>query len=136
MLTDGSRSARREQVRLIKELYGNQLKEIYYSLPFDMVEFMLEHCDCKVTVDLRYENLLSILPTRVSVLAWHVNESKKSSNARKTSKGIEVSENQDAPLRLKYAEDALRTLSLPEAYAEIVLNLPEELSRFNIQRNF
>ncbi|KAL6570505.1 hypothetical protein OROGR_000055 [Orobanche gracilis] len=32
---------RREQVRLIKELYGNQIGELYCSLPFHMVEFVL-----------------------------------------------------------------------------------------------
>lgn len=122
---------RREQVRLIKELYGNQLRELYYSLPYDMVEFMLDDCECKITVSLRYPNLLSILPTGVSVLAWPVNASKKSSSAEKMRKGNGVSENQEVPVRLTYAEDALRAMSLPEAYAEIVLNLPEELSELN-----
>ncbi|KAL8093426.1 hypothetical protein AgCh_035342 [Apium graveolens] len=97
-----------------------------------MVEFMLDDCDCKITVGLRYANLLAILPTRVSVLAWPV---KKSSSAENLRKGNGVAENEEVPLRLIYAEDALRTMSLPEAYAEIVLNLPEELSELNIQRN-
>lgn len=123
---------RREQVRLVKELYGNQIRELYHSLPYDMVEFMLDDCDCKITVGLRYGNMLSILPTRVSVLAWPV---KKSSSAENLKKGNGVSENEGIPLRLIYAEDALRTMSLPEAYAEIVLNLPEELSELNVQRN-
>jgi hypothetical protein len=30
------------QVRLIKELYGNQIKELYHSLPYHMVEFVLD----------------------------------------------------------------------------------------------
>ncbi|WOG95986.1 hypothetical protein DCAR_0415316 [Daucus carota subsp. sativus] len=122
---------RREQVRLIQELYGNQLRELYHSLPYDMVEFMLDDCDCKITVGLRYENLLSILPTRASVFAWPV---KKSSSAEIMRKGNGISENPDVPMRLIYAEDALRTMSLPEAYAEIVLNLPEELSELKVQR--
>ncbi|WOH13333.1 hypothetical protein DCAR_0832842 [Daucus carota subsp. sativus] len=126
---------RREQVRLTKELYGNQLKELYHSLPYDMVEFMLGHCDCNITVSLKYADLLSILPTRVSVLAWPVSESKNSSTAKKLRKGNGASENRDVPLRLTYAEDALRTMSLPEAYADMVLNLPEELSELNTQRN-
>lgn len=30
------------QVRLIKELYGNQIGELYHSLPYDMIEFVLD----------------------------------------------------------------------------------------------
>ncbi|MFS8028998.1 putative centromere protein O [Helianthus anomalus] len=33
---------RREQVRLIKDLYGNQIGELYHSLPYHMIEFFLE----------------------------------------------------------------------------------------------
>uniref|UniRef100_A0A2P2KT27 Centromere protein O n=1 Tax=Rhizophora mucronata TaxID=61149 RepID=A0A2P2KT27_RHIMU len=33
---------RREQVRLIKELYGNQIGELYHSLPYHMIEFVLD----------------------------------------------------------------------------------------------
>ncbi|OWM77264.1 hypothetical protein CDL15_Pgr028901 [Punica granatum] len=38
---------RREQVRLIKELYGNQILDLYNSLPFHMIEFVLDDSDCK-----------------------------------------------------------------------------------------
>ncbi|XP_047327363.1 uncharacterized protein LOC124931021 isoform X2 [Impatiens glandulifera] len=105
---------RRQQVRLTKELYGNQIKELYYSLPYHMIEFMLDDYDCKIIVNLRYANLVSVLPTRVSVLAWPMQESQSSNSI---------------PIRLSYAEDALQTMSLPEAYAEIVLNLPQELKQ-------
>ncbi|KAL6594264.1 hypothetical protein ACP70R_048457 [Stipagrostis hirtigluma subsp. patula] len=37
---------RREQVRLIKELYGNQIGELYNSLPYNVIEFVLEDFDC------------------------------------------------------------------------------------------
>ncbi|XP_071937390.1 uncharacterized protein [Coffea arabica] len=99
---------RREQVRLIKELYGNQIKELYHSLPYHMVEFLLDDYDCKVTVSLRYADLVSILPTGVSVLAWpmHRNFMNKKGGGPLGSKTI--------PERLSYAEDALRTMSLPE----------------------
>jgi hypothetical protein len=30
------------KVRLIKELYGNQIGELFHSLPYNMIEFVLE----------------------------------------------------------------------------------------------
>jgi hypothetical protein len=33
------------QVRLIKELYGNQIGELYHSLPYHMIEFVLDDFD-------------------------------------------------------------------------------------------
>lgn len=118
---------RREQVRLIKELYGNQIEELYHSLPYHMIEFALDDSDCKITVSLRYADLLSVLPTRIRVLAWPMQPSKKII----TSTGTIGRKGNSVPARLSYAEDALRTMSLPEAYAEIVLNLPRVL-----QQNF
>ncbi|KAK4277085.1 hypothetical protein QN277_015137 [Acacia crassicarpa] len=114
---------RREQVRLIKELYGNQIGELYHSLPYHMVEFVLDDCDCKVTVSLRYADLISVSPTKVSVLGWPMHQSKK--NATNSA----LLGSHPSPIRLAYAEDALRTMSLPEAYAEIVLNLPQALDQ-------
>ncbi|KAG5018710.1 hypothetical protein JHK87_014565 [Glycine soja] len=113
---------RREQVRLIKELYGNQIRELYHSLPYHMVEFVLDDSDCKVTVSLRYADLISVLPTRISVLAWPMFN--KNTMSRKEDG---LSGSHSSPIRLTYAEDALRTMSLPEAYAEIVLNLPQAI---------
>ncbi|XP_039004959.1 centromere protein O-like isoform X2 [Hibiscus syriacus] len=109
---------RREQVRLVKELYGNQIGELYHSLPYHMIEFALDDSDCKVTISLRYPDLVSVLPTRVKVLVWPMHRLKK--NHTSGAMG-----SQPIPARLSYAEDALRTMSLPEAYAEIVLNLPQ-----------
>ncbi|XP_054788658.1 uncharacterized protein LOC129294369 isoform X2 [Prosopis cineraria] len=106
---------RREQVRLIKELYGNQIGELYHSLPYHMIEFVLDDFDCKVTVSLRYADLISVLPTRIRVLAWPMHQSKKITPATTT-----LNRKEDGPLgtnppvRLTYAEDALRTMSLPE----------------------
>ncbi|OMO50972.1 hypothetical protein CCACVL1_30098, partial [Corchorus capsularis] len=70
---------KREQVRLIKELYGNQIgeRELYHSLPYHMNEFVLDNSDCKVTISLRYADLVSVLPTRVKVLAWPMHQFKK-----------------------------------------------------------
>ncbi|XP_065850274.1 uncharacterized protein [Euphorbia lathyris] len=112
---------RREQVRLIKELYGNQIGELYHSLPYHMVEFVLDDMDCKVTVSLRYAELISVLPTRVKVVAWPLNQSKKSGALG----------SHHGPARLSYAEEALQAMSLPEAYAEIVLNLPRAVQQIS-----
>ncbi|THU54512.1 hypothetical protein C4D60_Mb10t25890 [Musa balbisiana] len=118
---------RREQVRLIKELYGNQIGELFHSLSYNLIEFVLEDFDCKVTVSLRYADLVSILPSRIRVLAWPVHPSKKILAVDRKESGAALA--QSIPSRLSYAEDALRTMSLPEAYAEIVLNLPRVLQQ-------
>ncbi|XP_010541545.1 PREDICTED: uncharacterized protein LOC104814976 isoform X2 [Tarenaya hassleriana] len=121
---------RREQVRLIKELYGNQIGELYHSLPYHMVEFILDDCDCKVMASLRYGDLLSELPTKVRVLVWPIHQLKK----RCAISGTGKVGSQAIPARLSFAEDALRTLALPEAYAEIVLNLPQAIEQMFPQR--
>ncbi|XP_019702737.2 uncharacterized protein [Elaeis guineensis] len=118
---------RREQVRLIKELYGNQIGELFHSLAYNLIEFVLEDFDCKVTVSLRYADLVSVLPSRIRVLAWPVHPSKKILVGDRKGSGAVLA--QSIPSRLSYAEDALRTMSLPEAYAEIVLNLPRVLQQ-------
>nr|XP_043628185.1 uncharacterized protein LOC122599697 isoform X2 [Erigeron canadensis] len=33
---------RREQVHLVKDLYGNQIGELYHSLPYHMIEFVVD----------------------------------------------------------------------------------------------
>ncbi|XP_043722818.1 centromere protein O isoform X1 [Telopea speciosissima] len=136
---------RREQVRLIKELYGNQIRDLYHTLSYHIIEFLLDDNDCRVTVSVRYADLVSVLPTRVRVLAWPVHPSKKISTAATMTsipaqqlpptqttmnrKGVGMLGSQSGPARLSYAEDALRTMSLPEAYAEIVLNLPQAVQQ-------
>ncbi|RDX79987.1 hypothetical protein CR513_39518, partial [Mucuna pruriens] len=95
---------RREQVRLIKELYGNQIRELYHSLPYHMIEF--------VTVSLRYADLISVLPTRISVLAWPMLNKNTTATLNRKEDGLSASHS--SPIRLTYAEDALRTMSLPE----------------------
>ncbi|KAL0405158.1 UNVERIFIED_CONTAM: hypothetical protein Slati_3829700 [Sesamum latifolium] len=107
---------RREQVRLIKELYGNQIGELYFSLPYHMIEFVLADFNCKVTVSLRYADLLSTLPSVVSVLAWPIQQPKKSwtGAGQLNRKDYGALGRQAIPARLLYAEDALRTMSLPE----------------------
>ncbi|OVA00918.1 Centromere protein O [Macleaya cordata] len=109
---------RREQVRLIKELYGNQIGELYHSLSYHVIEFVLDDYDCKLTVSLRYADLVSILPTRIRVLAWPLNSKKNLSTTTATATATATAVNrksQAVPARLSYAEDALRTMALPEA---------------------
>ncbi|KAL2482201.1 Centromere protein Cenp-O [Forsythia ovata] len=108
---------RREQVRLIKELYGNQIGELYHSLPYHMIEFVLDDFDSKVTLSLKYADLLSVVPTGVSVLAWPMHQSKKSTGAvTMNRKENGTLGSQPIPTRLSYAEDALRAMSLPEGW--------------------
>ncbi|GFP92634.1 hypothetical protein PHJA_001407600, partial [Phtheirospermum japonicum] len=119
---------RREQVCLIKELYGNQIQGLHFSLPYNMIEFVLAGFDCKVTVNLRYFDLLDTLPSDASVFAWlpHRPIKRKENGSQPT------------PSRLQYAEDALRSTSLPEGssylstffiFAEIVLKMPRALRK-------
>jgi len=61
-------------------------------------------CCSKVIVSLRYADLVSVLPTRVRVIAWPIDQFKKS----------EVMGAHPIPSRLSYAEDALKSMSLPE----------------------
>ncbi|XP_062025329.1 uncharacterized protein LOC133741452 isoform X4 [Rosa rugosa] len=74
----------------------------------------------KVIVKLKYADLVSILPTNVSVVVWPIQIWRFSVN-------ISTMNTLEGPTCLLYAEDALRTMSLPEAYTEIVLNLPYKL---------
>lgn len=65
----------------------------------------------KVTVSLRYADLISVFPTRTRVLAWPMHQSKKDTPAMTKEDGLPGI---NSTVRLTYAEDALRTMSLPE----------------------
>ncbi|CAI9100336.1 OLC1v1037311C1 [Oldenlandia corymbosa var. corymbosa] len=101
-----------EHVRLIKELYRNQRYnrnnelsvEEFYNIS-DVTSFL-----CKVIVSLRYIDLVSILPTAVSVLAWP----KQSDSLTTTMVMSRRSTNKFIPERMSYAEDSLEIMSLPE----------------------
>ncbi|XP_021306413.1 uncharacterized protein LOC110431602 isoform X1 [Sorghum bicolor] len=121
---------RREQVRLIKELYGNQIGELFHSLPYNMIEFVLEDFECKVTISIRYSDLLQTLPSQARVLAWPLRSAKRIST-----RSSSASAAQPVPFHLSYAEEALKTLCLPEAYADIVLELPHALKRIFSSRD-
>lgn len=83
--------------------------------------FCFSSCS-KVTLSLKYADLLSIVPTEVSVLVWPMHQSKKSISAvTMTRKENEVLGSQPIPTRLSYAEDALRTMSLPEGQIMVTL---------------
>lgn len=38
------------QVRLVKDLYGNQIGELYHSLPYHMIEFVVDDFDWSVHI--------------------------------------------------------------------------------------
>uniref|UniRef100_A0A0D9W362 Centromere protein O n=1 Tax=Leersia perrieri TaxID=77586 RepID=A0A0D9W362_9ORYZ len=118
---------RREQVRLIKELYGNQIGELFHSLSYNLIEFVMEDFECKVTVSIRYSDLLLTLPSQARVLAWPLGSFQRTSVTGRRARSAAAA--QLVPFRLPYAEDALKTLSLPEAFAEIVLSLPRALKQ-------
>ncbi|KAL0327926.1 UNVERIFIED_CONTAM: hypothetical protein Scaly_2225200 [Sesamum calycinum] len=112
-------------------------RKLYFSLPYHMIEFVLADFNCKVTVSLRYADLLSTLPSVVSVLAWPIQQPKKSwtGAGQLNRKDYGTLGRQAIPARLLYAEDALRTMSLPEAFAEIVLKMPEFLKETVPEQN-
>lgn len=71
------------------------------------------HSHSKVTVSLRYGDLVSVLPTRAKVLAWPVHCSKQvilSGGRRAEGPGV----TQLIPTHLAFAEEAFRTLGLAE----------------------
>lgn len=70
----------------------------------------------KVTVSLRYADLISILPSGVSVMTWPIHQSSNVSAVAMpmNCKGNGSQGNKTIPARLSYAEEALRTKSLPE----------------------
>lgn len=76
----------------------------------------MQPCCSKITVSIRYTDLVSVLPTRVKVLAWPLHPSKKvcTSTAEKKENERPSTLPVPVPIQLSYAEDALRTMSLPE----------------------
>lgn len=71
-------------------------------------------------MSIRYPDLVSTLPSDISVLAWPVHQSKRPKTAVAPATRKEL-----IPARLAHAEDALRSMSLPEGWTWISL-----LSRF------
>ncbi|CAN4078121.1 unnamed protein product [Withania somnifera] len=64
------------QVRLIKELYGNQIGELYHSLPYNMIEFVLEDFDLyafssSVTVSSAYAEIVLNLTEALQDIFGH-----------------------------------------------------------------
>lgn len=75
---------------------------------------MLVYFCSKVTFSLRYADLASILPSRIRVMVWPIHASKKILISEHKSSETEASGARPIPARLSYAEDALRTMSLPQ----------------------
>ncbi|GLJ29267.1 hypothetical protein SUGI_0577200 [Cryptomeria japonica] len=112
---------RREQVRLLKELYGGQIRDLYNTLPFDMITFVMDAYNFKVIVELIYDDTHSELPTKSKVQAWPLSLKAMETCTGRQGSGSAVNGITSSPL--PYAEDALKTISLPRAFAEIALNL-------------
>lgn len=70
-------------------------------------------------MSLRYADLISVLPSRISVLAWPMLKKNTAATLNRKEDGNFGSH--PAPVRLHYAEDALRTMSLPEGENYITL---------------
>ncbi|KZV16630.1 Centromere protein O [Dorcoceras hygrometricum] len=75
---------------------------------------------CKVTVSLRYTDLVSTLPSAVSVLAWPQHKTSSTGVAPIDRKENGSEGTQSIPARLPYAENALRSMSLPEGCTRFV----------------
>jgi centromere protein O len=121
---------------------------IFLLQPFLEAETSCVHLSSKVTVSIRYSDLLLTLPSKARVLAWPLRSTRRTSTRASTASAA-----QPIPFHLPYAEDALKTLCLPEgsylslsqtiklyseyilstscvsAYADIVLELPHALKR-------
>ncbi|XWS26096.1 hypothetical protein CRYUN_Cryun26dG0001600 [Craigia yunnanensis] len=93
-----------EQARLIKELYAKSNRRAMY----DEEGSAFFRFYSKVTISLRYADLVSVLPTRVKVLAWPTHQFKKNhtSSAVLSRKEKGAKSSQPIPARLSYAEDA------------------------------
>ncbi|CAA7398718.1 unnamed protein product [Spirodela intermedia] len=116
---------RREQIRVLKELYGNQIKELYHSLSCNLIEFVVEHPSCgRVTFSLRYGDLGSTTPSRIRVLVWPVSSSPRGSAAEGRGAAAASSSAPPGPTRLSFAEEALRAASLPEGTDPNPTSLP------------
>lgn len=108
--------SRREQIRSFRELNASAIRHISHSLPCDVIEFMVEEQNCKVTVSLAYEFLSSDLPTRTKVLAW----------PPILPKGVgrladrRGSRPRNTPYSLAYAEESLKRNPLPYGYEKIL----------------
>lgn len=70
-------------------------------------------------MSLRYANLVSTLPSEISVLAWPMQQPKKLRTGVVTINRKEALENNLIPARLVHAENALRSMSLPEGWNAI-----------------
>jgi len=97
-----------------KRKANKRLKDILCSINFLF-------CFSKVTVSLRYADLISVLPTRISVLAWPMFNKNTTATLNRKEDGLSGSHS--TPIRLTYAEDALRTMSLPEGALTLFLFL-------------
>ncbi|KAL2340660.1 hypothetical protein Fmac_008600 [Flemingia macrophylla] len=90
---------------LKSESFLEKLTVLEHTVPFFLPIREIEN-------DLLSCNALAVLPTRISVLAWAMFN--KNTTTTLSWKDDGLSGNHSSPSRLTYAEDALRSMSLPE----------------------
>ncbi|KAL5102418.1 hypothetical protein RYX36_006745 [Vicia faba] len=90
-----------------------------------MVEFVYEDFNFKAIVNFRYQDLISVLPIRVTTLAWTMLRKHSTTTLNQMEDGFLGSH--PLPIPLSYKEDALQAMSLPKAYVDFILNLPQVL---------
>lgn len=108
--------SRREQIKAFKESKADKIKHVSHSVRCDVVDFMVEEFECKVTVSLGYEDLRSELPTRAKAVIWPP----VSSKGKCQPIDLEESKPRASPISLVYAEKILKQEFLSQAYKELV----------------
>ncbi|KAL2325958.1 hypothetical protein Fmac_025016 [Flemingia macrophylla] len=95
---------------LKSESFLEKLNVLEHTAPFFLPIREIEN-------DLLSCNALAVLPTRISVLAWAMFN--KNTTTTLSWKDYGLSGNHSSPSRLTYAEDALRSMSLPEGCVQL-----------------
>ncbi|KAG6554607.1 hypothetical protein Mapa_003625 [Marchantia paleacea] len=114
--------SRREQVNQLRLIKGDQIRELYHSLSYNLIELLLEEAYWKVGVSLAYDNPKSELPTRSVVMAWPHSVDALPREPPMAVQSVTAH-------RLLRAEGVLRDLLLPTGYEKIVADLQETIAR-------
>lgn len=117
--------SRREQVNELKRLKGDLIGQLYHSLSYTLIEIMLKEPQCQVGLSLAYHNSDSELPTQSTITAWPLSSDVITQSAAKRP-GRAVLKNSTA-FRLPKAEAFLRTMPLPQGFAEFLTDLRDTL---------
>lgn len=113
--------SRRQQLNLLKDTRGDQVGEVYSSLPYTSLVLCLEVPDAKVKIMLGYDEMLSELPTRCEVIAWPLLRHLQSST--KGRRGVRRGQTALVSHQLQAAQSALQSIHLHEAYDQVVADV-------------